>query len=678
MAALDRLLRPRSIAVIGGGAWCESVIRECRRIGFAGAIWPVHPTRETVGGLSAHRSVDALPEGPDAAFVGVNRAASIEVVAALSARGAGGAVCFASGFREARAEMPDGPALEERLVAAAGTMPILGPNCYGFVNALDRAALWPDVHGMVPCEAGVALVGQSSNVAINLTMQRRGLPLAYVATVGNQAQTGMADIGAALLSDPRVTALGLHIEGVSNLRAFEALARTAARLGKPVVVLKTGASPEAQLGTVSHTASLAGSDAGARALMARLGFATVESPAALIETLKILHVTGGLASATVASLSCSGGEASLMADLGQAAGVRYPPLDAPQAGALRAALGPRVALANPLDYHTYIWGDEAALTRCFCAMMTGTAALGVVVLDFPRPDRFDAPDWHLVVTATAEARRVSGRPMAILSSLPEGMPESVACEILGRGLIPLCGMSEGLAAIAAAAHVTRTEAAPLLLPNRATTAGTVWTEAEAKARLAAHGLRVPRARAVQGTAAAVAAARDLGFPVVLKGAGLAHKTEAGAVALDLGDAEALERAARAMPADAFLVEEMIRGAVAEILVGVLNDPAHGFVLTLGAGGVLTEIMADTTTLLLPVTRDDILAALARLRIAPLLAGYRGRAGADIEAVVAAVLAVQDFVTVHRARVQEVEINPLLCGANFAIAADALIRMGDPE
>jgi hypothetical protein len=118
--------------------------------------------------------------------------------------------------------------------------------------------------------------------------------------------------------------------------------------------------------------------------------------------------------------------------------------------------------------------------------------------------------------------------------------------------------------------------------------------------------------------------------------------------------------------------------VAEILVGVLNDPAHGFVLTLGAGGVLTEIVADTTTLLLPVTPEEIRAALARLRIAPLLAGYRGRAGADIEAVVAAVLAVQDFVTAHRDRVQEVEINPLLCGADFAIAADALIRMGDPE
>ncbi len=194
MEPLSRLLRPSSIAVIGGGAWCANVIAECRKIGFAGPVWPVHPTKTEVAGLRAYPTIADLPEAPDATFIGVNRAASIDTLRALAARGAGGAVCFASGFREAAAETGDGAELEAELVAAAGPMRILGPNCYGFLNLLDGAALWPDQHGALRVERGVALITQSSNIAINLTMQTRGLPIAYAVTAGNQAQTGMAEI----------------------------------------------------------------------------------------------------------------------------------------------------------------------------------------------------------------------------------------------------------------------------------------------------------------------------------------------------------------------------------------------------------------------------------------------------------------------------------------------------
>lgn len=674
MVTLDRLMKPRSIAVVGGGSWCANIIRECQRIGFDGHIWPVHPTRAEVAGVTAYASIEALPEAPDATFIGVNREATIGVVADLAALGAGGAVCFASGFREASSELTDGDGLQEQLVAAAGDMPILGPNCYGFVNALDRAALWPDVHGMVPCDKGVAIVGQSSNVAINLTMQRRGLPVAYVVTVGNQAQMGMADIGAALLSDPRVTALGLHIEGVNDLRAYEALADTAKRLGKPVVAMKVGASDQAQQATVSHTASLAGTDAGAKALMRRLGFAQVDSPSALLETLKVLHVTGGLSSNKIASMSCSGGEASLMADIGMSCGVDYPPLNAAQTDALRGALGPKVALANPLDYHTYIWGDQAALTRCFTAMMEGDLAMGCVVLDFPREDRFAAPEWKLVLNAVADTAAATGKPMAFLASMAEGMPEAIAAEAMDRSVVPLCGMADGLAAIAAASQVNATSQVPLLLPNLREDAETL-TEAEAKSALSQHGLRVPKSAVVYSAKDAGDAANDLGFPVVLKGIGFAHKTEAGAVRVGLTSAEAVQVAADDMPCSDFLVEEMIFEPVAELLVGVLCDPAHGFVLTIGAGGVLTEILSDTVSLLLPVSSAEVEDALSRLRCFPLLQGYRGKAGANVDAIVAAVLSVQEFVQANQDVVKEVEINPLLCGPNEAIAVDALIRMG---
>ncbi len=672
---MERLFRPRSIAVIGGGSWCANVIRECQRIGFAGDIWPIHPTRAEIGGLCAFARLADLPAPPDAAFVGVNRNATVEIVRELSALGAGGAVCFASGYREAVLEQVDGDDLQKALVRAAGVMPILGPNCYGFVNGLDGVALWPDVHGMSRVDRGVAIVGQSSNVAINLTMQVRGLPIAYAVTVGNQAQTGTAQIGATLLADPRVTALGLHIEGFSDLRAYENLARVAAEQGKPVVVLKVGASEQAQRATVSHTASLAGSEAGAGALLRRLGFARVDSPATLIETLKILHLTGGLASRRIASMSCSGGEASLMADLGQTHGVTFPALEAAQREALREVLGPKVALANPLDYHTYIWGDQDALTRCFGAMMQGDLALGCVVLDFPRSDRFDAPEWYLVLNAVARTREATGKPMSLLASMPEGMPETVALRAMQCGVIPLCGMAEGLQAIAAACALTPSTEA-LLAPNEAV-GGETYDEGSAKAALSGFGLHVPRRIVGQGADAACHGADEIGYPVVLKGVGIAHKTEAGAVAVGLRDAAAVRDAFARMPTADVLVEEMIDDAVAELLIGVVNDPAHGFVLTLGAGGVLTEILADTVSMLLPVSAGEIHDALMGLRPAPLLTGFRGRPSADIEAVARAVLSVQSFVVAHRDRLQEVEINPLLCRPMGAVAVDALIRMGEP-
>lgn len=231
----------------------------------------MHPGRGEVSGIAAFASVTDLPGPPDAAFIGVNRNATIEVVEALSHLGAGGAVCFASGFLEAQAEVGDGAALQGALLAAAGGMPLIGPSCYGLLNLLDGAALWPDIHGASRVTRGVALVTPSSNIALNLTMQRRGLPIAYVATAGNQAQIDAAELGQAMIEDDRVTALGVHSEGVADLRTFEALAASARRLGNPIVALKVGVSEQAQSATISHTASLAGSDAGAEALFDRLG-----------------------------------------------------------------------------------------------------------------------------------------------------------------------------------------------------------------------------------------------------------------------------------------------------------------------------------------------------------------------------------------------------------------------
>ena len=235
--SLERLINPRSIAVIGGGAWCESVLQQCLDSGFDGPIYPVHPKRTEILGIETYVSVDDLPSPPDASFIGVNRFVTVDVVRTLSQMGAGGAVCFASGFQESE----DGEALNQELLEAAGDFTLLGPNCYGFLNYLDGAMLWPDVHGGKSVESGVAIIAQSSNIALNLTMQNRGLPISHLITVGNQAQTSMADVGKALLADYRVTALGLYVEGFGDIRALEELAMQARQAGKPIIAVKGGA-----------------------------------------------------------------------------------------------------------------------------------------------------------------------------------------------------------------------------------------------------------------------------------------------------------------------------------------------------------------------------------------------------------------------------------------------------
>ncbi len=673
MDRLTRLFNPRSIAVIGGGAWGAEVIRQCQKIGFAGDIWVVHPTKDDVAGLLPFREIADLPAPPDAVFIGVNRHATVAAVEALAAIGAGGAICFASGFSEAAHEVADGHDLQQALLVAAGDMPVIGPNCYGFLNYLDGVTLWPDQHGSLRVDSGVALIAQSSNVAINLTMQTRGLPIAYVATVGNQAQTGLSEIGRTLLANPKVTALGLYLEGIDDLAGFVELAAAARRLGKPIVALKTGKSEQAQRAAISHTASIAGSDAGADALFDRLGIGRVSSLSAFLETLKLLHVVGPLGEAKVASMSCSGGEASLMADMAHGRSISFPPLSEAQTVDLRNTLGPIVALANPLDYHTFIWGNEDAMAATFSAMMSPDMALGVVILDFPRPDRCTAPAWDLVLNAVERAQAQTGRPIAVLSSLVENLPEHVAIDLVARGILPLCGMTEAIEAIAVAARVGKPKGAGLFVPPLVRPAQ-VLSEAEAKQVLKGYGLPVPRSEYVTNIKGLADAGQVVGFPVVLKGTGVAHKTEAGAVVVAIADQAALLRAAEAMPTETFLVEQMITDVIVELLVGVVLDPAHGYVLTLAAGGTWAEILDDSTSLILPVDAGDIKQALGELRIAPVLNGYRGAPAVDTQAIIDAVLAVQSYV---RAQTPiEIEINPLMCGPKGAVAADALITTGE--
>ncbi len=677
MKDLSRLLRPASVALLGGG-WAANVAAQLRKSGYGGAIWPVNPRRAEIGGITCFAALADLPGAPDAAFVGVNREASVDAVAELARMGAGGATCFASGFAESEAEGTGGAALQARLVAAAGDMPILGPNCYGFLNYLDNVTFWPDQHGGVPVASGVAIVGQSSNVAINITMQARGLPLAYMLTAGNQAQTSLSDLGIAALADDRVTALGLHIEGFGDIRAFERLAAFARARAKPVVVLKSGRSEAAQAATMTHTASLAGSAAASSALIARLGMVEVTGLAAFLEALKLMHFGGPVGGGGIGSVNCSGGEASLIADAAVGTAITWPAWSAAGRARMGAILGPIVTVANPLDYHTFIWGDTDRMTDCFATALGEGRALTVFILDMPRADRCDPSGYRCAADAILGAVARTGARAAVLASLPENLGEAQTAEFHAAGIVCLHGMAEGIAAIDAAIRSARTrpDAAPVLLRGAAGQGSTVLTEAAAKAALSAHGLDVPRAATASGPDALALAAGGLTFPVALKGLGIAHKTEAGAVRLNLGDPAALAAAARAMTGTSgFLAEEMVTGGVAEILVGVTRDPTGLLLLTIGAGGVLAELLADTASVLLPATHAEIRGALGGLRVARLLTGWRGGAAADHAALVAAIAAIAAY-AVAEPRLIELDVNPLIATPDRAVAVDALIRLSE--
>lgn len=661
---LDRLFRPASVAVIGGGAWCRSVIDALYKIGFDGPVWHVHPSAE-----GAFRSVADLPEAPDACFIGVNRSATIDCLRDLSAKGAGGAVCFASGF----AETEDGAELNLALLDAADDMAVVGPNCYGFVNALDKVALWPDVHGLIPVERGVAILTQSSNISLNLSMQRRGLPIAFLGTAGNQAQTGLSQIAQSLIQDPRITALGLHIEGVGDLPALQSLMQVAHRLGKPVIALKSGRSEAAQTAALSHTASLSGSDVGATALFDRLGILRVRSLDALIEALKHAHLYGPTAPGAIASLSCSGGEASLMADGGAARGVVFAPLTDAQDSALKDVLGPLVTRSNPLDYHTFIWNEAPKMAEVYAVMASGPATLTVIVVDFPRRDRCMTDAWDCVEKAAILARQRTGKRIALLTSLSESLPENICDRLMQAGILPLHGLDAALDALAEI-YGTRVEAdpdRPIPIPSVQDTL-CVRDEALAKAILERCGLDVPR-HALAATPEEAGQVAEPLLPVALKARGMAHKTEVGGVRLGLHSVEAVIGAANAMQSSSYYIEQMIPDGGVELLIGIVADPAHGYVLTLGAGGVLTELWQDTCHLLVPATKAEIDTALNTLRIAPLLDGYRGKSACKRSAVIDAVLKVQDYVVAQAGRVAEIEINPLIVTPTRAVVADALIR-----
>ena len=692
---LERLLNPRHLAIIGGRD-AEAAARECARIGYAGKIWPVNPKREKIGGIKCFANVEDLPEAPDAVYLAIPREAAISTVERLAKMGAGGVVCYTAGFSEIGAE---GAELEEALVTATGDLALVGPNCYGVINYIDKVALWPFPHGGASPGYGVAIITQSGMLSSDLSMSQRSLPFAYMISVGNQTFLRLEDFIDVLCTRPEVKAIGLHIEGLKDISRFSEVALKALDAGVPIVALKTGSSKIGSELTVSHTASLSGSDDLFQALFDRLGIIRVSDPSQLLETLKFICVAGIPKGKRLVGLTCSGGGATMLADHAETIGLEFPRPSEKTIERLTSLLYYTATVSNPLDYTTPIWGIPERVSPVFEALLTDPYDSAIFVQDYPPPELDESKPYYLSdAKSFIEASSKVRIPSAICSTLPENMDQSTREMLVENGVAPMQGIHEALNAISAAAWyfgrretilkngIEKISIKPLSGIPGAGNVSTLVDEWDGKQLLQKIGLNVPEGRIAE-SAEVPEIAEKLSFPVVIKmvGKNLEHKTDAGAVALNLSSCEEVKTAVDRIKKDVehfnpdalseqFLVEKMLEQPIAELLVNVRTDSQFGMAMTLAAGGILTELLADAVTILLPTSRNDLENALKSLKISKLFCGFRGGEMIETEQLVSVLFDLVEGVRNETIGIKEIEINPLFVYKHKVCAVDVLMRV----
>jgi acetate---CoA ligase (ADP-forming) len=686
---LGRLLRPRSVAVVGAtdrpGTYADATLRNLAALGFAGTVWGVHPTRREVHGRVCVPSLDDLPEPVDAVVVAIPAPGVAAVVAAARARGCGAAVVFAAGFAESGRV-----ALQEELRAAAGDLPLLGPNCDGLVAFHAGAALWGDA--LRPRPPGrVALISQSGNVAVNALAVGRGLRYHTVASVGNQAVVSAVDLLASLIEEDEVGSIALFLESDGDGAALAgALARAAERrIG--VAVLKVGATAAGATAAAAHTGAVAGDARVFRALVEEAGGAWAEDVHDLLELAKALALPRARAAARrravgmapgLAVLTCSGGDSGVAADTAGRLGLRLPALR-PHTRARLGALLPEAATpANPLDYTAIVWGEQeriAALVRA----VADDPGVDQLLLLHDEPEGLGPelqPGWDAVRAGLADGAEGAPAATLVASTLPELLPDRVAAEFLARGLPAVAGLRTGLACAAALQRPPGDPARLRVIAAAAATGagappGDWLDEASAKALVRAQGVTVTRGTVVTEAAAAVAAAEALRGPVAVKASapGLRHKTEAGGVMLGVFGPDAVRaayaRAAAVGGGGSVIVEAMAPDGV-EVLVAARRDavvPA----LVVGLGGVWTELLDDVAIVPLPAAPAQVEAALRSLRGAGQLTGARGGQAVDLGSLAELAAAAGDVLLAERLTL--LELNPVIAGPAGAVAVDAVAR-----
>ncbi|ATY33510.1 acetate--CoA ligase family protein [Sphingomonas psychrotolerans] len=694
---LDRLLRPRSVAIIGAsdkpGALGASVLANLERQGFSGAIHLVNPKRTEIRGRACVASVDDLPEGVDAAVLAIPRAGVLDAIRGLARRKAGAVVIFTAGFAE---DGPQGLADQQEIARIAGNarMVVEGPNCLGLVNFCDRVSLTfielPEAHAEGPRRVGIVSQSGAMAAVLATTMITREVPLSCYVSTGNEAASGVEDYVAHLIADPDTWVIAMIVEHFRKPARFLAVARAARAAGKQVVLLHPGRSAAGAASAATHTGAMAGDHAVMRIHVERAGVILVDSLEELGDVAEIAVRCTTLPAGGTGVIAESGAFKAMMLDLAEAIDLDLPPLTDADSPALRAALPDFVPVSNPLDVTAQGLVDSGLYGRTLAALLADDRIGPVVVMLI----HTDARTSHIKFAAVLDALRDlrTAKPV-LVARVDEGggvLAEDItALRALNVPYLPTAERAlRALARVTAFSarddSVAAMDAAPLEgLPG----AGCIVPEYRSKALLGERGIAFPQFALVKTADEAVEAAERLGYPVVLKAqaAALPHKSDAGGVIVGLADAGAVAEGWARLAAniavarpdltlDGVLVEAMAERGI-ELIVGARNDPDWGPVILVGFGGVATELLHDVQLLAADLTREAIVAALRTLRMAPLLDGFRGAPNMDIGAVADIVAALGRVVAATPA-IREVDLNPVIVypQGQGAIALDALITL----
>ena len=684
---LTPLLAPRSIALVGASQRANTpghdMVRMLERGGFRGSVHAINPGYREIAPFPCVPSLADLPAAPDLAVLSVRNERLEETLAQAIAVGARSAVIFASGFLADDST----PTLTSRLATMARNagMPICGGNCMGFYNDLDGVWVCGFPSSREPRPGSIAFIAHSGSVFGAFAHNDPRLRFAMAISPGSELTTTVADYIGYALERSEVKVIGLFLETARDPAGFEAALAAAAKRGIPVVALKLGRTEAAAAATLTHTGAMAGSDLAYEALFERHGVVRVETLDELACTL-LLFATGRRASAgSLVSIHDSGGECEMFIDLAQRAGVEFAPLAAATKEAIAARLDPGLEPNNPLD----AWGTGADFATvfedCFRALLADeNAALGVFAADIR--DGYYLSEGFAAATLAAAA--TTTKPVAVVTNYTQLRHEAIAQRLTEAGVPVLDGTYNGLIAVRGALSYRDFRARPVDPPpaiaprlgaqrrrlGEELCAAGPLDEANALALLAAYDIPVVAHGVVDGEDAAVATAARFVYTVVLKTAmlGILHKTERSGVHLNLADEKAVRAAwldlERRLGSRAIVARMMPRGV--EIALGMVRDPQFGPLVTVGAGGVLIELLSDRRAALAPFGPAAARRLIDGLSLRRLLDGYRGGSAVDIDRLALAISRFSMLAADLADLVHEIDINPLICGNEIA-AVDAL-------
>lgn len=687
--ALDGLTNPKSVAIVGvserPAAIGTRVLKNLRMLGYAGAIYPVNPRYEKIGDLKCWPSLSALPSKVDAAFLAVPAAAGPELAEEAGRLGIKALFLNASGYADGGAE---GIALQRRLeeIASRHGIVLAGPNNLGLVNVHDRTALWTQQY-MKPVTPGpVGVISQSGSIALMLIEDERDLGFAYLVTTGNEAGATVADYLYQMAEDDRVKVILLFLETIRDPELFTAATAAAARRGKRIIALKVGASAGGQALVQAHTGSLAGEDKLYAAYFKALGIIRVRDLDEMIETAVLFCANPALPpSAQIAVVTLSGGEATLLADIGNELGMDFMALGPETLARLRPAFPGYATICNPVD----AWGlgfNEERFQLVVDALLADPA-LGTVAFSVDAPARRGEDVYFArAIAHTCLKVKTDKRIVFVNITTGNGVNAAVRKLLDPAGIAYLSGMRAGLAALRNMIQLRRT--APVVLPATAVNSIEDWPREEpARFRLlSAAGVPMVPTKIVDDRNAAVSAAELMGWPVAMKGVAdhLPHKSEHGLVRLNLVDKQAVERAFDALQAalmrlarpgshGQIVVQKMAHAGV-ELILGIRNEPGFGSFVIVGPGGVLAELGNQASVRLGPVDATQAREMLEETAAATLLEGVRGQGPWDMAAAASAIAAFSRVGASYLETLITLEINPLIVGRHGVAGVDVLAEL----